>query len=51
MEDIAKEHGQLLRKGRLGADGDIEFYDDAATKQVEDAAAQASIKKDGGKVE
>ncbi|CZT14483.1 related to mitochondrial import protein Zim17 [Ramularia collo-cygni] len=40
MEDIAKEHGQLLRKGRLGVDGDIEFYDDAATKTVEDAAAE-----------
>jgi len=31
MEDIVKRHGQLLKKGRLGADGDIEFYEDAAT--------------------
>ncbi|KJY01378.1 hypothetical protein TI39_contig293g00001 [Zymoseptoria brevis] len=38
MEDIAREHGQLLRKGRLGADGDVEFYDDKATDIVEDAA-------------
>lgn len=35
MEDIAKEHGEILRKGRLGADGDVEFYDDAATKEIE----------------
>ncbi|SMQ52040.1 unnamed protein product [Zymoseptoria tritici ST99CH_1A5] len=38
MEDIAREHGQLLRKGRLGADGDVEFYDDKATDIVEEAA-------------
>jgi len=30
LEDIMKEKGQLLKKGRLGEDGDIEFYDDAA---------------------
>lgn len=34
MEDIAKRHGEKLKKGRLGADGDIEFYDDAATEKV-----------------
>jgi protein import protein ZIM17 len=34
MEDIAKEHGRQLRKGRLGADGDIEFYDDDAETKV-----------------
>ncbi|WPH00573.1 zf-DNL-domain-containing protein [Acrodontium crateriforme] len=28
IEDIMKEKGQLLKKGRLGADGDIEFYND-----------------------
>ncbi|KAF2173445.1 hypothetical protein M409DRAFT_15729 [Zasmidium cellare ATCC 36951] len=35
MEDIAKEHGEKLRKGRLGADGDVEFYDDAADETIE----------------
>lgn len=35
LEEIAKEHGQLLRKGRLGVNGDVEFYDDAATGIVE----------------
>lgn len=36
LEDIVKEKGQLLRKGRLGEDGDIEFYDEvqADEKQV-----------------
>lgn len=37
MEDIAKEHGEKLRKGRLGADGDVEFYDEEATETVEKA--------------
>lgn len=30
LEDIMKEKGQLLKKGSLNADGDIEFYDDAS---------------------
>ncbi|EME42352.1 hypothetical protein DOTSEDRAFT_54741 [Dothistroma septosporum NZE10] len=34
LEEIAKRHGEKLRKGRLGADGDIEFYDDEATAKV-----------------
>ncbi|KAK4497795.1 hypothetical protein PRZ48_010449 [Zasmidium cellare] len=37
MEDIAKEHGEKLRKGRLGADGDVEFYDEEATEKIEKA--------------
>ena len=28
IEDILREKGQFLRKGRLGEDGDIEFYDE-----------------------
>ncbi|GAB7360971.1 hypothetical protein MBLNU230_g0954t1 [Neophaeotheca triangularis] len=28
IEDIMKEKGQYLKKGRIGGDGDIEFYDD-----------------------
>jgi len=32
LEDIMKEKGQLLRKGRLGTDGDIEFYDDQVSQ-------------------
>ncbi|KAK4545167.1 hypothetical protein LTR36_003718 [Oleoguttula mirabilis] len=33
LEDILKEKGQYLRKGRLGEDGDIEFYEEE-TKQA-----------------
>ncbi|KAI5363548.1 Putative mitochondrial import protein TIM15 [Septoria linicola] len=35
MEDIAKEHGEKLRKGRLGVDGDVEFYDEEADQIVQ----------------
>lgn len=28
LEDIMREKGQLLKKGRLGEDGDVEFYSD-----------------------
>ena len=34
LEDIAKQHGEKLKKGRLGVNGDIEFYDDEATGKV-----------------
>ena len=34
LEDIMKEKGQLLRKGRLGEDGDIEFYDPEKVSEV-----------------
>jgi protein import protein ZIM17 len=48
LEDIAKEHGQYLRKGKLGANGDIEFYKDQATKTVMEAqAAQEEFIKKG----
>lgn len=32
VEDLMREKGGLLKKGRLGEDGDIEFYDDAPKK-------------------
>lgn len=28
LEDILKEKGQLLKKGSLSAEGDVEFWDD-----------------------
>jgi protein import protein ZIM17 len=28
MEDILKEKGQLLKKGSLGSEGDVEFWED-----------------------
>lgn len=34
LEDIMNEKGQLLRKGRLGEDGDIEFYDEEKVSEI-----------------
>jgi protein import protein ZIM17 len=30
IEDIMREKGEFIKKGSLGADGDVEFYDDQA---------------------
>ncbi|KAF2213436.1 hypothetical protein CERZMDRAFT_111132 [Cercospora zeae-maydis SCOH1-5] len=43
MEDIAKQYGEKLKKGRLGVDGDVEFYDEVAEEAIaEDEQAKAS---------
>lgn len=34
LEDIMKEKGELLKKGVLGADGDVEFYPEATEDAV-----------------
>lgn len=40
LEDILREKGQLLKKGTLGADGDVEFWDDGSTTAREDKKDQ-----------
>lgn len=34
VEDLMREKGELLKKGRLGEDGDIEFYDETPKKDI-----------------
>lgn len=36
IEDILREKGEFLRKGRLGDDGDIEFYEDESVPSTEE---------------
>jgi mitochondrial protein import protein ZIM17 len=31
LEDILREKGQLVKKGTLSEDGDLEFWDDGTT--------------------
>jgi protein import protein ZIM17 len=31
VEDLMRERGQLVKKGTLGEDGDLEFWDDGTT--------------------
>ncbi|KAJ9621519.1 hypothetical protein H2203_007006 [Taxawa tesnikishii (nom. ined.)] len=33
LEDILREKGQLLKKGQLGGEGDVEFWDDGTQTQ------------------
>lgn len=33
LEDILKEKGQMLKKGALDAEGNIEFWDDSKAKK------------------
>ncbi|EME81054.1 uncharacterized protein MYCFIDRAFT_18152, partial [Pseudocercospora fijiensis CIRAD86] len=35
LEEIAGEFGEVLRKGRLGVGGDVEFYEEGADEVVE----------------
>lgn len=36
VEDILKEKGQLLKKGQLGSEGDVEFWDDGTQTERKD---------------
>ncbi|KAI9766379.1 MAG: hypothetical protein M1835_007207 [Candelina submexicana] len=31
IEDLMRKKGQLVKKGTIGADGDVEFWDDGST--------------------
>ncbi|KAK5099557.1 hypothetical protein LTR16_007157, partial [Cryomyces antarcticus] len=35
LEDIMREKGQLVKRGALGGDGDVEFWDDGTTTRTE----------------
>ncbi|KAI0103246.1 hypothetical protein GGR51DRAFT_258443 [Nemania sp. FL0031] len=50
VEDLLREKGQLVKKGTLGEDGDIEFWQDDVTDTagVEEAGAE-SVEGEGGK--
>jgi protein import protein ZIM17 len=43
IEDLMKERGQLVKKGTLSEDGDLEFWEDGTTtkraKEEDDVAA------------
>ncbi|PPJ52910.1 hypothetical protein CBER1_11572 [Cercospora berteroae] len=47
MEDIAKQYGEKLKKGRLGVNGDVEFYDEVAEEAIaeDEAAKKAKVEK------
>ena len=34
LEDILREKGELVKRGRVGPEGDVEFWDEEATKRI-----------------
>lgn len=47
LEDILREKGQFLKKGRLGEDGDIEFYDETNNEIGQQLAQQGDAQAKG----
>lgn len=33
IEDLMRDRGELVKKGTLGADGDVEFWEDGSTSE------------------
>ncbi|KAK9782102.1 putative DNL-type domain-containing protein [Seiridium cardinale] len=46
IEDLMRERGQLVKRGTLGVDGDIEFWEDGT--QTERGAGSSTAAKTGG---
>ena len=47
LEDILREKGQFLKKGRLGEDGDVEFYDETSNEIGQMLAQQRDVPTEG----
>jgi protein import protein ZIM17 len=48
IEDLMREQGQLIKKGTLSEDGDLEFWEDGSTtKRRKEMAKEAAGKVKG----
>jgi mitochondrial protein import protein ZIM17 len=48
IEDLMREQGQLVKKGTLSEDGDLEFWEDGSTtKRRKEKAKEAAGKVEG----
>jgi protein import protein ZIM17 len=49
VEDLMKERGQLVKKGTLGEDGDLEFWEDGSVTERNADSGDELVKeaKDG----
>ncbi len=45
IEDLMREQGQLVKKGTLSEDGDLEFWEDGSTTKRRKAKAAESFTK------
>ncbi|KAI0964884.1 DNL zinc finger-domain-containing protein [Xylaria arbuscula] len=48
VEDLLREKGQLVKRGTLGEDGDIEFWEDAAAADPPRAGGASTVSKGEG---
>ena len=48
IEDLMKEQGQLVKKGTLSEDGDLEFWADGTTTQRETQGIHTKIERGDG---
>lgn len=51
IEDLAREKGMLVRRGRLGEDGDIEFWAESDMEMDDGAANNAAAEEQDGSPE
>jgi protein import protein ZIM17 len=51
IEDLMHERGQLVKKGTLSEDGDLEFWEDGSVTQRGEGAGKAEAKNNRGKEE
>lgn len=47
IEDLMRERGQLVKRGTLGEDGDIEFWDDGTSTPREKEVAAETVEAAG----
>jgi protein import protein ZIM17 len=48
IEDLMREQGQLVKKGTLSEDGDLEFWSDGSTTRRGEGAGMGVGVEDGG---
>lgn len=51
IEDILREKGQLVKRGTLGTDGDLEFWDDGSMTVREKGEEGGKTKEGKGKTQ
>jgi len=47
IEDLMRERGQLVKKGTLSEDGDLEFWEDGSTTKRKKETAKTARKEQG----
>jgi protein import protein ZIM17 len=51
IEDLMRERGQLVKKGTLSEDGDLEFWEDGTTTKRRKEKFKEGLRKEEGERE